>query len=192
MERLPNRDRGIIPYDIRMWIIEQYGEGSFEAMLERLSPRAKAMLSNPFSKEWYPSALMQEVYDIVDDIFTPQDPDALVSLGRFMANHGIRGIIKLFVSLISVKTIIWRIDTLWNYYHKGGSVEVPIVREEGRHREGLMIVKDYYAGKGWCRLMAGYVETVIMATGAKNVTCETQNCIEKGDEDCSWLVSWDE
>ncbi len=192
MEWLSNHDRGVIAYDIRLWISEQYGEASLAKVLDRLGPEAKLMLSSPLSNEWYPVELVREVYDVIDEIFTPGDPDALVSLGRLMAKHGIRGIIKLLVSLISVKTVIWRIDTLWNYFHKGGSVEVPIVREEGRHREGLLVVKDYDAGPGWCRLMIGYIETLIAATGAKNVAAQIQSCIHKGDEDCSWLVNWDE
>lgn len=192
MERLPNRDRGIMAYDIRLWILEQYGEEALERVLERLSPPARSMLSKPQSNDWYLTGLMQETYDVVDEMFTPKDPDALASLGRLMARHGIRGIVKLFVSLISVKTITWRIETLWNYYHKGGTAEVPIVREEGNHREGLLVIKDYCAGRGWCRLMTGYIETLIAATGATHVTAEIQDCIHEGNKECSWLVNWDE
>lgn len=192
MERLPVRDRGIIAYDIVLWLKEKYGGEMVGKIIERLSPEAAKMLSDPKPGDWYPVELMREVYDVLDEMFSEKEPRALESLGRFMADHGLRGFMRLVVSIISVKTIVWRISTLWNYYHEGGRAEVPVIKDEGAHKEGVMTISGYNAGQGWCKVMDGYISFIVEATGAKDIRVEKQTCLSKGDRVCSWLVSWQE
>jgi predicted hydrocarbon binding protein len=192
MERLPVRDRGIIAYDIVLWLKEKYGKEMLDKVIQRLSLEAAKMLSDPKTGDWYPVELMREVYDVLDEMFSKKEPRALESLGRFMADHGLRGFMRLAVSIMSVKTIVWRIGTLWSYYHEGGRADVPVIKDEGAHKEGVMTISGYDAGQGWCKLMGGYISFVVEATGAKDIKVEKKACISKGDPFCSWLVSWQE
>lgn len=192
MRSLANHDRGILAYDVAFWIAERFGPEGAARVMENLTPETRAMFTNPVPNAWYPVELMAELYSVLDETFTPQDPEALISLGRFMAHHGVRGFIKFLVSLISVKPIIWRISSLWRYYHEGGSVEVPILIDDGKHHEGILAVKDYDAGGAWCKILEGYIEVLVASTGATNVKVKKTSCIHSGDKICSWLVNWED
>ncbi len=192
MRSSAGHDRGIVAYDVALWLKERYGDEGLKRVSGRLGTQAKAMLGDPKPDEWYPIELMRELYAAVDNELSREDPDALASLGRFMANHGVKGFIKLLVSLISVKTIIWRISALWDYYHEDGTIDVPILREEGNDYEGILSIRDYDAGEAWCRILCGYIQVLVESTGAKEVRVTKQTCIHKGDDHCSWLVNWHE
>jgi hypothetical protein len=185
------RDRGIMPRYVRLWLLERFGEEGITRVLARLAPEAAEMFSHPVPHEWYPVSLMKELLGAVDAEFSTAHPDALRSLGSFVADHSVRGFLKYLARLVSMQKALARVGLIWRRYHDGGSVETSILKKDDARVEGILTIKDYDAGPVWCKLMDAYLETFAASTGAKNVKVEKKDCIHKGDADCSWHISWD-
>jgi len=190
MGNLQTKDRGVTPRYIRMWIVERFGQEGLARVLARLSPDAKDMLTKPVPHEWYSVELSRELYEALDAEFTPRNPDALPAVGRFVARRSVKGFLRYLVRLVSVEKIIERISAIWHRYHDGGKIEAGEISEREGRKQGLLTVTDYDAGKEWCTIMAGYIEGMVVSAGARDVTVEKKACIHRGDEVCSWLVSW--
>jgi hypothetical protein len=185
-------DRGIILHDVRLWLRERFGEDAITRVIARLSQKAKAAFSEPVVHKWYPVELTKEVYEAIDAEFSAQYPDTLASLGKSIAQRGVKSFLKYLVRLVSVKTIIGRGGSIWQRYHNSGSIKATILEEEGVNKRGIVTITDYNAGPVWCKLMNGYIETLVASTGARNIAVEKKNCIHKGDKVCSWQVNWEE
>jgi len=184
------KDRGVLPRYVRLWIVYRFGEKGLARVLDRLGPQTKAMLTKPVPHEWYPVSLTKELYRAVDVEFSTAHPDALHSLGSFIADHSVRGFLKYLARLVSMQKVLARVGLIWRRYHDGGSVETSILKKDDARVEGILTIKDYDAGQVWCKLMDAYLETFAASTGAKNVKVEKKDCIHTGDDVCSWHISW--
>lgn len=185
-------DRGLHSRYARMWLLRRFGEDGLRRVLVRLSPQAKRMMENPVPHAWYPSTLNGEVYQAIESEFSEHHPDVLLSLGRFIAQRSISGFLNFLVRLSSVKTIIKRIEAIWHRYHDGGKAEARITKQQGKHKEGLLIIRGYDAGPQWCQTITGFTEAMINSTGARNVKVEKKDCIHQGNDTCSWYISFEE
>jgi len=192
MERVVTKDRGIIPRYVRLWLKERFGEEGLERVLERLDPAARAMLAKPVPHAWYPVELTRELYAAIDAEFGARDPDALPDLGRFVARRSVKGFLQYLVRFLSVDQLIQRIGAAWRRYHNGGGITVHALDNDQGRRRGLAEIKGYDAGPAGCVIMQGFIETLISSAGARNVEVVKKGCIHKGDEVCSWLISYEE
>lgn len=192
MGKQEQRDRGVLPRYIRLWLVSRFGESGLGRVLDRLGIKARLILSKPVPHEWYPVEFIREIYEAVEAEFDSEHPDIWTSLGSFIAEHSVSGFLKYMVRLVSVETITTRVQAIWNRYHSSGTAESRILGQEGKRKRGIFTVKGYDAGPLWCRLMDSYVATLIGSTGAKNVKVEAETCIHKGDDSCSWMMSWEE
>ena len=150
------------------------------------------MLQKPVPHDWYPVELSKEIYEAVEEEFASQNPNVLHNLGSFMAKRSMAGFLKYLVRLASVEQIINRIERIWSRYHNSGSTQASVLGKEGDRFYGILSVKDYDAGPLWCKLMEGFVATFLTQTGVRRVRTEKKECIHKGDDICSWIVSWEE
>lgn len=187
-----SKDRGIHARYTLMWVKERFGADGVDRVAKRLPPKTSQMFLKPVPHEWYEAAMMGELFEAIRLEFTPVLPEALMDLGRFIARHSINGFLQFFVRVISVKTTIARSNAIWRRYHDSGSVETSMLEDDSNAKKGLFIVKDYKTNPAWCVVHQGYIEGFLPYTNARNVSVTKQSCVHKGDEHCSWLVTWEE
>jgi hypothetical protein len=187
-----SQDRGIHARYTLMWVKERFGEDGVDRVAKTLTPRTRKMFLKPVPHEWYDAMMMGELFEAIGAEFTPDLPDALLELGRFIARRSIKGFLQYFVRVISVKTTIARSNAIWRRYHDSGSVETTMLEDGPDPKKGLFIVRGYKTVPAWCTVHQGYIEGFLPYTNACNISVEKQNCVHKGDEYCSWMISWNE
>lgn len=149
------------------------------------------MLSEPVPADWYPVHLMKEVYQAVDDEFTSDDPDSLIKMGRFVAEASIKGFLRYLARLLTVEQLIKRVGRFWKHYHKGGSIEAEEYKDEQGRKKGVVRIYGYPGGEAGCKAIQGYIEAILAIAGARELRVEKKTCIHKGDDYCSWDISWE-
>ena len=103
-----------------------------------------------------------------------------------------QGFLQYLVHLVSAKNIIPRISAIWRRYHDGGTAKGIIVEERGRDKEGLLSIKGYDLGEGFCEMMKGYIYGFMRLTDAEEIEVKKESCIHKGGEECLWKITWKE
>lgn len=192
VEALEAKDRGILAFDVGLWLRDKFSRDVKQRIIQRLSPPAKLMLVRPVLNQWYPVVLLRELYQAVDAELTPEHHQALESLGRFMALHGTQGIPEFLKRLVPMKTLMRQTQTIWRHYHNTGTAKAYMIGSKEGHSEGKLIIMDYDVGPTWGKIMKGYLEGLIEATGARQVKVTKEKCIHQGDRFCSWFASWKE
>lgn len=184
-------ERGVNAGLIKAWLEIKQGEGALDAIAARISPDARGMLTNPATNRWYPVALIREIYQAVHDEFAADDPRVLVDYGRFAADRSATGLLRYLMKLIDMDKIIKRMGTFWKHYHKGGKITAGELVEVDGRKKRVVTIHGYDATPPGCLIQEGYFESISVRAGARNVRIEKKECIHKGDEACSWEVSWE-
>ncbi len=180
------KDRGILPRYMKSWLIEKYGEDGLSKITKVLTPDAREMLLNSVPHEWYSSALIEEVYSVIQREFSADDPDVLISLGYFVGERSVKGFLSFLFRLASLETGLRRIKPLWEKFHKGGIASGELIERNGKQIRGLFKVEGARPGECSCKVINGILKYMIAATGATQVNVEKKTCIYKDDSFCSW------
>jgi len=186
------QDRGIFPRYSKLWLLEQFGQDGFDKIKDKVSAQTKKMLDKPVPHDWYPAELSRELYEAIEEEFSSRYPNAMFDLGSFIAKRSMAGFLKYLVRMASVEQVINRLERIWLRYHDSGSARGDIIGKEDERFYGILSIKDYNAGPKWCKLMDGYIKTFLTQTGVRRVKAEKKECIHKGDDICSWIISWEE
>ncbi|MBD3286643.1 hypothetical protein GF359_08645 [candidate division WOR-3 bacterium] len=186
------RDRGIFPRYTRLWLLERFGREGLNRVLNRISPQARAMLEKPVPQNWYPAEYMAEIYEAIEAEPESGGQKLLHDLGAFMAKRSMSGFLKYMVRLASVKQVINRLERIWLRYHDRGNAKGSITGKKGERYLGILSIEGYDAGPLWCKLMEGFIKAFLTQTGVRRVKTVEKTCLHKGDESCSWEISWKE
>jgi len=181
------REKGVNAFLIRLWLKENYGESGLANMIARLSQDSKEMLIAPVSSEWYPVVLLKETYSAMSDAY---GTSKLTEYGRFAAEHSLKGFLRYLTRFLSMQQLIKRMGAFWKQYHKGGGISAGEVYLNGDRKEVTVTVRARELGKAGCDVIQGYLEGLIPLTKVTDPRIQKQTCIHKGDEVCTWLVSW--
>jgi hypothetical protein len=186
------QDRGIFPRYTRLWLRERLGQEGLDRVMNKISPQARAMLEKPVPQNWYPTEYMTEIYEAIEAEPESGKKGLLSDLGAFMAKRSMSGFLKYMVRLASVEQVINRLERIWLRYHDRGSAEGSILGKKGERYHGILSIMEYNAGPLWCKLMEGFAKTFLTQTGVRKVETVKKTCIHKGDDYCSWEISWEE
>jgi hypothetical protein len=190
MEDVTTHMRGVNAALIKKWLLQRFGEETLAQISAKISPEARKMLETPVPNEWYPAPLTREIYKVLDEELSPQHPDALFDYGRFSAEQSISGFLRYLTRFVTVQQLIRRAQAFWKSYNKGGSIEAGAVTEENGRKKSVVTIRGSGVGASGCKVLQGYLEVLIAKTGVRDLKVEKKTCIYKGDEACSWEVSW--
>ncbi len=191
MEDIVTHDKGVEVFQIKTWLEQRSSPLEVEKVYQRLGPEARDMFASPAANQWYPVELIRELYTAIFDVFKDKDPRMLVDYGRFSAEQSSSGLLKFLMRFIDMDTVIKRMKTFWKHYHQGGKITASeLVEEEGRKKR-IISFHGYDAGEAACLSPEGFLTVIAQRSGAKNVVVTKKACIHKGDDCCSWEVSWD-
>jgi len=192
MEDTVTHDKGVEVFQIKDWLQQRYSPLEVEKVIQMLCPDARDMFTSPVANQWYSLELIRELYAAIFDVLKDKDPRALVDYGRFSAEQSSSGLLKFLMKFIDMDTVIKRMKTFWKHYHKGGKITASELVEENGRKKRIISFQGYDAGEAACLSPEGYLTVIAQRAGAKNVIVRKKTCIHKGDDVCSWEVSWKE
>jgi hypothetical protein len=185
-----NYNKGVFPASIRFWLNERFGEEGVSRVSANLSQEARKMFDNPESKEWYPEYLVKELYEVIDKEFGNTHPDAFKDYGSFNAERDAGGFLRYLMRFITMQVLLKRLGAFWKQYNRGAKIEMgPISTARGK-KEVVLSVQDYDLGAKGCIVLEEYFKVLCGKTGAQDVQVVKNSCIHKGDDCCSWKLSW--
>lgn len=192
MEDITTHMRGTNAVFLKKWLSDRYGEETLAQILAVIGPLAREMLESPDPNKWYATSLTKEVYEVLDNKLSPENPDALVDFGRFSAELSIKGFLRYLTRLLTVQQLFKRAKAFWKSYNRGGSIETDTITEEaGRKKTTVYVRGTSDIGPPGCKVLQGYIEVLISRTGVHDIVVDKKSCIHKGDKTCSWEVSWE-
>lgn len=183
-------EKGTTPALTRKWITELCGEEAFDKIVARLSPECREMFENPALNKWYSQTLIRELYETIDALFSNGDPNFFRAYGRYDAEQATRGALRYLLRLASGIQILKRAQSFWKHYFKGSVLRIEDLIEQKGTTEVTLIVSNFKEGLAGCRILEGYFEVVFAKAGVRNLVIEEKSCVYKGDQYCSWKLSW--
>ncbi|NLI97398.1 hypothetical protein GX441_01915 [bacterium] len=183
--------RGTNSIFLKKWLVEKYGQETFEQISAKISPKAREMLESADPNKWYETSLTKEIYDAIDKKLHSSNPDALIDFGRFSAEMSVKGFLRYLTRLLTVQQLFKRAEAFWKSYNKGGGIRTDEITEEnGRKKTTVYVSGTSGIGAQGCKVLEGYIEVLISRTGVHDIVVKKKTCVNKGDKDCSWDVSW--
>ncbi|MBN2378741.1 hypothetical protein JXM67_02930 [candidate division WOR-3 bacterium] len=184
-------ERGVNATLVKLYIRDRFGEEGVKKVSARLNPDSREMFFNVVSNKWFPVELMNEIYEALDREFGKENPDLYRDYGRFEVDRSIKGFLKFLVrNLMSVEQLLKRTQAFWKNYHKGGVLETSSIWEDKGLKHVTVSIEKFNLYPKVCSELEGFMEGLVLRTGASNVSIEEKSCIHKGDKNCSWEVSW--
>jgi len=160
----------------------------YQEWLKTFSPEVQKTIVNPLPSSWYPlqAALIEPTAKICS-IFHNGDPRGAWQVGRFSADHALKGIYSLFVKLGSPGFIVSRGSRIiTNYYRPSG---IKIV--ENQPKRAVVQIDQFEQPDQLVEFrIGGWIERAIELSGKKAVTSITRS-MAKGDSVTEFDVQWD-
>ncbi len=191
MEDATTHMRGVNAVFLKKWLLESFGEETLNQISDKIDPEARDLLLNPVSDKWYASSLTQEIYKVIDKQLGPKHPDALIDFGKFSAERSIRGFLRYLTRFLTVQQLFKRAGAFWKTYNKGGGIRSDEITEnEGREQTTVYVSGTSGIGAPGCKVLEGYLGVLVSQAGVHDIVVKKKTCVHKGNDVCSWEVSW--
>ncbi len=190
MEDISTHIRGVNAALAKKWLLERFGEETFSKICEKISPEACQMLRDPDPNEWYVVSLTREVYEAIDQELGRANPLVLEEFGRFEVEQSVKGFLRYLARFLTVQQLFNRAKAFWKSFNRGGGIDTGPVIEEGDRKKSTVFIRGSRIGSSGCRVLEGYIEHLIARTGVHDIKVAKKACVNKGDNVCSWEVSW--
>jgi len=181
---------GLAVATVPLFIKEKFGQKEYEKWLNKLDPEVRVIYkSSIVVNQWFD---LQKVFvkpvEILCDVFYNGDYDQAWQFGRYSADYGLKGVLKVFVTLASVNYFIKRASAVFPNYYRPINMDVP-TNEKGfasiRINEFPEIHKivEYRIG--------GWMERALEITSKnKNFSVEITKSLASGDDYTEFQVNW--
>lgn len=175
--------RGLLKY-----VKESGHPGGIAALLERLpEPAAGHFRTKILSSRWYPYEAFLGPLHAIDRELGEGDLGLMPEVGLFSGRQDAGSIFRFVAALSSIEAIVSRAGTLWQRYCDSGRFEV-VELERGR----LHLALEEFPGidRAHCALIAGWIEGLGRAVGAREPAIEQLRCVHRGDPRCEFAGTW--
>lgn len=110
---------------VPLFVRARHGEEGYRQWLKGLSPQARTVYEGVvLATTWFAmKPIMLEPTKLVCDMFYGGSLTGAVELGKYSADHGLKGIYRLFVKLGSPEFIIGKAGAILPTYYKGSAME---------------------------------------------------------------------
>lgn len=181
---------GLAVVTIPLFIKDTFGEEGYEKWLSRLDPEIQEIYKGviPVNKWFDIQKIFVKPSEILCDMFYDGDHKAAWQFGRFSADYGLKGVLKVFVKLASVNYFIRRASVVIPNYYSPMTMEVP-TNENGfavlqiPHFPGIHRLVEYRIG--------GWMERALEITSKnQKISVELTKSLVDGDECTEFEVHW--
>jgi hypothetical protein len=181
--------KGTAVLTIPLFIKERFGEQGFQRWLESLSPPVhKTFSSNILAPVWYPleEGLIEPTVKLCE-LFYQGRMDGALEQGRFSAEHGLKGVYKLFVKLASPDALVAKASTIMPTYYEPCAMEVV---DKGQKTATVRITRFATPHTVVEHRIKGWMERALEISGAKMVKIEIKASMTNGSPYTDFVVSW--
>jgi predicted hydrocarbon binding protein len=183
----PANTKGIGFANVRAFVEERYGSGSWNKVLGELVAADRRELEGIVPVGWYSLALYARLIRAVDQVFGYGDLSLVVQIGRFEAERDLTTIHRIFLRLASPAFMLEKQADYWRRFHDTGQW---VVQRDAERRVTAYLDDWGYVDPALCREVVGYVTRSFELIGAKNVRMEHSQCRGRGDPRCVFLGRW--
>ncbi len=180
---------GLAVVTVPLFIKENFGEEGFEKWKAKLSPEIREIYNHAIMvNQWFDlQKIFVEPTKILCDLFYDGDYKAAWEFGRFSADYGLKGVLKVFVKMGSVNYFIKRASVVIPNYYTPMTMDIP-TNDKGF---AVLQIPDF---PGIHRLVenriGGWMERALEICGAKELKVDTTKSLAAGDEVTEYEVRW--
>jgi hypothetical protein len=174
----------IIP--MRDYVLKNFNS-RYQEWLDALSSMAKNIINNPLSSGWYPlqPALVEPTQRICTFFHNGNEQGAW-QLGRFSADHGLKGIYSVFVKLGSPGFVVSRGSRIISQYYRPSELKLV---ESKSDRAVVQIVQFPEPSRLIELRIGGWMERAIEVSG-NHPTVNITRSMARGDSITEYEVKW--
>jgi hypothetical protein len=180
---------GAAVISLPLFIKEKFGEQGLQRWLEALPEQARNVYSTPiFQSAWYPMKdILVDPTKKLCELFYNGDLQGAWDCGRFSADHGLRGIYKIFVRLSSPEFLINKASIILPTYYRPSTMQVV----ENAQGHAIVRVVDFPEIDKVIELrMGGWMERALEISGCKDVQMKIVCSITEGAPYTEFQGSW--
>ena len=167
--------------------VEETG-GSWEAVLEALSPEdRKTLSSGVLASSWYPYELNDRLDRAIAQTLGGGDMKIFEEIGRWSAIKNLGGSHKAFLRLDDPQAFLALAPQIYRFYYDVGTRTY----EPTGATSGVLTTRDAETtSEADCRTVIGWYREALQMCGAREVEIRETSCRSRGDDVCTYEVRW--
>jgi hypothetical protein len=180
---------GAAVLSLPLFIKAEHGEEAFQRWLDSLPEQARNVFSTPiFQSAWYPmKEILVEPTKKICELFYGGDLKGAWDCGRYSADHGLRGIYKIFVRLSSPEFLINKASIILPTYYRPSKMKVI---ENAKGHAIVRVIEFPEMDKVIELRMAGWMERALEISGCKDVHMKLICSLTEGAPYTEFEGSW--
>ncbi len=179
--------KGIAITPMRDYVKSQFGS-RYEEWLNSLSAESRKIVINPLASNWYPFQLgLMEPTQKVCALFHKGDEQGAWQVGRYSADHALKGIYSIFVKLGSPGFIVSRGTRIITQYYNPS--ELKVIENQPKKVVVQMVLGE--PNSLIEKRIGGWMERAIEMSGQKIKTAKITKSMVKGDPATEYLLEWE-
>lgn len=178
--------KGIAVIPIKDYVKSQFS-ARYQEWLGSLSTEAKNIMGNPLASIWYPlqPALVEPTQKICA-LFYNGDEQGAWQMGRYSAEHALKGVYSIFVKLGSPGFIVSRGSRIMSQYYR----PCEMVATENKSGRAVMQIVQFPEPNRLIEMrIGGFMERAIELSG-KTPTTKIIRSMAKGDSLTEYCTEW--
>ena len=179
--------KGIAIAPMREYVQSKFGS-RYEEWIKSLSEESRKIVANPLASKWYPlqPALIEPTKKICA-LFHANDEEGAWQVGRFSADHALKGIYSIFVKLGSPGFIISRGSRIIAQYYNPSEIKIA----ENQAKRVVMQITQFGEPNSLIeKRIGGWMERALEMSGQSIKTAKITQSMAKGDKITEYLVEW--
>lgn len=162
--------------------------GGVRGVLERMPGELRVPLgAQVLPSKWYPYATYGALLRVVDRELGRGDLSLMREVGVWAATQDSGTLLQVVMNMLSVERVLRMSGSFWSRICDTGTFATTEL-EKGRGVGQLSAFPDVAVEH--CHLLAGWIEGMARAAGAKTVTMEKSKCVHRGDAVCEYRGGW--
>jgi hypothetical protein len=178
--------KGTAVIPIRDYVLSKFSS-RYQEWLDSLSPASQNIMRNPLSSIWYPlQPSLVEPTQRICDVFHNGNEQGAWQVGRFSAEHALKGIYSMFVKLGSPGFIVSRGSRIISQYYRPCEMKVT----ENQSGCAVMQIVHFPESNRLIEMrIGGWMEKAIELSGNKPTTNITRS-MAGGDSVTEYHTVW--
>jgi hypothetical protein len=181
--------KGTAVTTIPAFVKAKHGEAGYGKWLDSLKPEARKEFSGTMlSSAWYPlREMLIEPTLSIGNLFYGGTMLGAVELGRYSAEHGLKGVYRLFVRIGSPEFIISKAGQILPTYYRPSAMSVP---EHTRGRAIVRVTEFPEPHPVVEHRMLGWMEQALTICGVKRIQAKIVVSMTTGSPHTDFQLTW--
>jgi len=181
--------KGTAVATIPLFVKKKLGVQAYRQWLEALTPTARSALSGAINNSaWYPmNEILIQPTKAICELFYAGNLKGAVELGRFSADHGLRGVYRFFVRIATPDFIIARASQILPLYYRPSNM---IVVEKGAGHTVIRVTDFPEPDEVVEHRVLGWMEQGLIVCGVNDTTATIAKSMTNGSPFTEYHVTW--